>query len=61
MRKEVNPQMEMDEMELDRYITGMLDTEHHNLKRNVTADKHKQKGDDKNNEPGQQRLVETNS
>lgn len=59
--------MEMDEMELDRYITGMLDTERHNLKRNVTADKHKhkhkhkQKGDDKNNESGQQRLVETNS
>lgn len=35
--------MEMDEMELDRYITGMLDTEHRNLKKNVSADKHKHK------------------
>ena len=58
----------MDEMELDRYITGMLDTERHNLKRNVTADKHKhkhkQKGDDDNEHEhghGQPRLVEINS
>ena len=30
--------MEMDEMELDRYITGMMDTERKNLKRNVRAE-----------------------
>ena len=31
--------MEMDEMELDRYITGMLDTEHRNMKKDVRAKK----------------------
>jgi len=38
--------MEMDEMELERYITGMLDTEHRNMKKNLRADKHKHKQND---------------
>lgn len=42
--------MEMDEMELDRYITGILDTEHRNMKKNVRADKHKRKQN--NDTPG---------
>lgn len=44
--------MEMDEMELDRYITGMLDTEHRNMKKDVRADKrkHHRKGGDKQDE-----------
>lgn len=53
--------MEMDEMELDRYITGLLDTEHRNMKKNVRADKHKHKpkdGDDTHEI--QHRVVETN-
>ena len=52
----------MDEMELDRYITGMLDSEHRNMKKNFSADKNKpkQKGGDKQDETGQQRVVETN-
>lgn len=55
--------MEMDEMELDRYITGMLDTEHRNMKKNVSADKlnrkRKKAGDHDND--SQQRMVESNS
>lgn len=50
----------MDEMELDRYITGMLDTEHRNMKKNLDANKHKQKrGDDP--DENKHRVVETNS
>ncbi len=54
--------MEMDEMELERYINGMLDTEQRNLRKNVSADKHKhkcKKDGDEQNETGQ-RVVETN-
>lgn len=50
----------MDEMELDRYITGILDTEHRNMKKNVSADKHKRKGDEQQDE-NKHRVVETNS
>ena len=52
--------MEMDEMELDRYITGMLDSEHRIMKKDLTADKHKKKGDEQQNE-NKHRMVETNS
>lgn len=31
--------MEMDEMELDRYVTGLMDTERRNLRRDVRAGK----------------------
>ena len=55
--------VEMDEMELDRYITGMLDTEHRNMKKNVSADKlnrkRKKAGDDDND--SQHRMVESDS
>ncbi len=51
--------MEMDEMELDRYITGLLDSEHRNLKKNLSADKPKKKRVDKSDE-NNQRVVETN-
>lgn len=51
--------MEMDEMELERYINGMLDTEHRNMKKNVSADKpnrkRKKAGDDNDS---QHRMVE---
>lgn len=48
-------------MELERYINGMLDTEQRNLRKNVSADKHKRKKDgDEQNETGQ-RVVEANS
>ena len=50
--------MEMDEMELDRYINGILDTEHRNMKKNLHADKHKRKDGDKQNE-NKHRVVET--
>ena len=55
--------MEMDEMELDRYITGMLDTEHRNMKKNVSADKpnRKRKKAGDNDNDSQQRMVESNS
>lgn len=53
--------MEMDEMELERYINGMLDTEHRNMKRDVRADKHKRKhkGGEQQDETNR-RVVETN-
>ena len=53
--------MEMDEMELDRYINGILDTEHRNMKKNLSADKRKpkHKGDDPQNETNLG-VVETN-
>lgn len=52
--------MEMDEMELDRYITGMLDTEHRNMKKDLRADKNKRRktGGNTQDETGKQ-LVET--
>lgn len=51
--------MEMDEMELDRYITSILDTEHRNMKKNLRADKHKTKRGEEQDE-NQHRVVETN-
>lgn len=49
----------MDEMELERYINSILDTEHLNLKKDVRVDKHKKKGDEPQNETTN-RVVETN-
>lgn len=53
--------MEMDEMELERYINGMLDTEHRNMKKNVSADKQNRKrkkaGDNGND--SKHRMVES--
>ena len=55
--------MEMDEMELDRYINGMLDRDHRDLKRDVSAGKgkhkRKQKGEEQDHDSGK-RVVETN-
>ena len=52
--------MKMDEMELDRYVTGILDTEHRNLKQDVKAKPNRNGGDNpdvKTTNPG---MVETN-